>query len=129
MSSRTDTRDRPRLATFATSHFCEKARWALEWHGIVFDEVTWPPGLHRILAARAGAKETSLPLLIGCGEIVEGSSAIINWAERNADSVGASNRVRSATKCWASSTVPTRSSASMCAASPMPSSCRVMPMW
>jgi glutathione S-transferase len=86
MSSRTDTRDRPRLAAFATSHYCEKARWALEWHGIAFDEVTWPPGLHRLLAARAGAKATSLPLLIGRGEIVEGSSAIIDWAERNADS-------------------------------------------
>jgi len=84
MSSRTDTRDRPRLATFATSHYCEKARWALEWHGIAFDEVTWPPGLHRLLAARGGAKATSLPLLIGCGEVVEGSSAIIDWAERNA---------------------------------------------
>jgi len=87
MSSRTDTRDRPprpRLATFATSHFCEKARWALEWHGIPFDEVTWPPGLHRVLAARAGAKRTSLPLLIGPGEVVEGSGAIIDWAERNA---------------------------------------------
>jgi glutathione S-transferase len=87
MSSPTDTRDhpkRPRLATFATSHFCEKARWALDWHGIEYDEVIWPPGLHRVLAARAGAKATSLPLLIGAGEVVEGSGAIIDWAERNA---------------------------------------------
>ncbi len=93
MSNRTDTRDRshrPRLATFATSHFCEKARWALEWHGIQFDEVTWPPGLHRVLAARAGAKATSLPLLIGAGEVVEGSSAIIDWAERNSAESGRS---------------------------------------
>jgi glutathione S-transferase len=86
MSSRTDTRDRPRLATFATSHYCEKARWALQWHGIAFDEVIWPPGLHRLLAARAGAKATSLPLLIGDREVVEGSSAIIDWAERHAES-------------------------------------------
>jgi glutathione S-transferase len=93
MSSPTDTRDRPnrpRLATFATSHFCEKARWALDWHGIEFDEVTWPPGLHRVLAARAGAKATSLPLLISAGEVVEGSSAIIDWAERNALASGRS---------------------------------------
>jgi len=90
MSIRTDTPNRPRLATFATSHFCEKARWALQWHGIAFDEVTWPPGLHRLLAARAGAKATSLPLLIGDGGVVEGSSAIIDWAERNASDAGRS---------------------------------------
>ena len=35
----------PRLITFAASHFCEKARWALDWHGIAYDEIGWPPGL------------------------------------------------------------------------------------
>ena len=27
---------RPRLVTFGISHFCEKARWALDWHGCTF---------------------------------------------------------------------------------------------
>ena len=45
---------RPQLITFAASHFCEKARWALDWHGISYEEVGWPPGLHQVLAKRHG---------------------------------------------------------------------------
>ena len=30
---------KPQLITFAASHFCEKARWALDWHGIAYEEV------------------------------------------------------------------------------------------
>ena len=55
---------RPKLITFAASHFCEKGRWALDWHGIAYDEVGWPPGVHQILARRsaaAGEANTSLP--------------------------------------------------------------------
>ena len=33
---------RPQLITFAAFHFCEKARWALDWHGISYEEVGWP---------------------------------------------------------------------------------------
>jgi glutathione S-transferase len=84
------TNTKPRLVTFPTSHFCEKGRWALDWHGIAFDEITWAPGLHRVLAARAGAKGSSLPLLFGDGEVVEGSGAIIDWAERHAPDPGRS---------------------------------------
>jgi Glutathione S-transferase, N-terminal domain len=29
-----------KLVTFALSHFCEKARWALDWHGIAYDEIS-----------------------------------------------------------------------------------------
>lgn len=54
---------RPQLITFATSHFCEKARWALDWHGVSYDEVGWPPGLHQILAKRRGLKEAKVPIL------------------------------------------------------------------
>jgi hypothetical protein len=25
---------RPKLIVFGLSHFCEKARWVLDWHGI-----------------------------------------------------------------------------------------------
>src|SRR6187397_1237510 len=50
--------------TFGFSHFCEKARWALDWHGIAYQEIGWPPGVHRILAKRCGAKGTTLPILL-----------------------------------------------------------------
>jgi glutathione S-transferase len=64
------------------SHFCEKARWALDWHGIPYEEISWPPGVHRILAKRCGAKGTTLPILFDNQVLVEGSGAIIDWADR-----------------------------------------------
>jgi glutathione S-transferase len=72
----------PRLITFGRSHFCEKARWALDWHGIAYDEIGWPPGLHIILAKRCGAKATTLPILLDGESVTQGSGAIIDWAER-----------------------------------------------
>jgi glutathione S-transferase len=71
----------PRLMTFGRSHFCEKARWALDWHGIAYDEIGWPPGLHIILAKRRGAKATTLPILLDGESVIQGSGAIIDWAE------------------------------------------------
>jgi glutathione S-transferase len=59
---------KPRLITFGRSHFCEKARWALDWHGIAYDEIGWPPGLHIILAKRCGAKTTTLFLSSSTGK-------------------------------------------------------------
>jgi glutathione S-transferase len=73
-----------RLITFGISHYCEKARWALDWHAIPFDEVGWPPGLHRNLARRLGAPGSSLPILIDGGTVIQGSGEIIDWAERQA---------------------------------------------
>ena len=70
-----------RLITFGRSHFCEKARWALDWHGIAYDEIGWPPGLHIILAKRRGATATTLPILLDGESVIQGSGAIIDWAE------------------------------------------------
>lgn len=41
-----------RFMTFGISPYCEKARWALDWHRIPYREIGWPPGLHQILAKR-----------------------------------------------------------------------------
>ena len=75
---------RPRLITFGISHFCEKARWALDWHGIAYDEVSWPPGVHGILAKRCGAKGTTLPIVLDGETAIQGSAAIIDWADQQA---------------------------------------------
>jgi glutathione S-transferase len=75
---------RPRLVTFGISHFCEKARWALDWHGVVYEEISWPPGVHQILAKRCGAKGTTLPILLDNEMVVQGSGAIIDWADQKA---------------------------------------------
>jgi glutathione S-transferase len=71
----------PQLITFAASHFCEKARWALDWHHIRYDEVGWPPGLHQILAKRSGAKHTTVPILFDGDDVIQGSGAIIDWTD------------------------------------------------
>jgi glutathione S-transferase len=60
---------KPVLVVFGISHFCEKARWALDWHGISYTEVTWPPGLHRPLLKKHGAKGSSLPVVLD-GDLV-----------------------------------------------------------
>jgi glutathione S-transferase len=72
---------RPKLIVFGLSHFCEKARWALDWHGIAYSEINWAPGLHRMLLKRYGANGSTLPVLLDDETIVQGSSAIIDWAE------------------------------------------------
>ncbi len=74
----------PRLFTFGISHYCEKARWALEWHGVDFVEVCWPPGPHRLLARIVGADETTMPIMRLGNIIIQGSAKIMDWAEHNA---------------------------------------------
>jgi glutathione S-transferase len=77
---------RPKLITFAASHFCEKARWALDWHGLDYEEIGWPPGLHLILTKVHGAQSSTLPILFDGGALIQGSAAIIDWAgSRSAD--------------------------------------------
>jgi len=75
---------KPVLVVFGVSHFCEKARWALDWHGISYTEIGWPPGLHRALLRQHGAKGSSLPVVLDGDLVVEGSGAIIDWAESKA---------------------------------------------
>jgi len=72
---------KPKLITFGISHFCEKARWALDWHGIPYEEIGWPPGWHLVLAKRCGAKAGTLPIVLDRETVIQGSDAIIDWAE------------------------------------------------
>jgi glutathione S-transferase len=76
------THSRTRLITFGISHFCEKARWALDWHGIPYEEIGWPPGWHLVLAKRCGARANTLPIVLDGEAVIQGSGAIIDWAER-----------------------------------------------
>jgi glutathione S-transferase len=73
-----------RLIAFGLSHYCEKARWALDWHRIPFEEVGWPPGLHFLLARRLGARRSSLPILMAGETLIQGSDEIIDWTEQQA---------------------------------------------
>lgn len=77
------TGESAKLITFRVSHYCEKARWALDWHGIPYEEISWAPGLHRVAAKSRGARGSTVPILLDATELVQGSNAIVDWAERN----------------------------------------------
>src|SRR5215212_1631565 len=52
-----------RLVTIPISHYCEKARWALERVGIPYREERHVQGIHRFAARRAGGGIT-VPVLV-----------------------------------------------------------------
>jgi len=71
----------PDLYLFAISHYCEKARWGLDALGIVYALRHLPPGVHMQVTQELGAPGSSLPVLVSEGEVVQGSGAILDWAE------------------------------------------------
>jgi glutathione S-transferase len=77
--------DQPVLYVFAISHYCEKARWALDYLGIEYSLKFLPPGVHGRVAKKLGVPGTSLPILQLGEKIIQGSSQIIDWAELNRD--------------------------------------------
>jgi glutathione S-transferase len=71
----------PVLYVFAISHYCERARWALDSLGVEYELRHLPPGSHVQVTKQLGAAGSSLPLLVAEGRVVHGSGAIIDWAE------------------------------------------------
>lgn len=74
------------LYQFPISHYCEKARWALQIKQLEFHEINSPPGLHKlILKIRAPQARPPLtvPLLTDGNSLIQGSSAIVDFAQRN----------------------------------------------
>jgi glutathione S-transferase len=67
-----------RLYTFNLSHFSEKARWALDYEGIAYEEKILLPGPHQLTTRRI-AKKTEVPILEHDGKHVQGSSAILDY--------------------------------------------------
>lgn len=73
-----------RLITIAISHFCEKARWALERAGVDYDECAHMQMLHVIAVRRARASGSTVPVLV-CGDTVLSDSAdILDYADARA---------------------------------------------
>ncbi len=72
---------RPRLLTIPISHFCEKARWALERAGIEYEEEPHVQLVHRLVALRTGAGRRVPILITEEGPLAE-SAAIVRWADR-----------------------------------------------
>jgi glutathione S-transferase len=75
----------PTLITIPFSHFCEKARWALEHAGVPFHEEGHVPGLHRFAVRRARGRPGSVPVLVVEGQgILDDSPLIVRWADNQA---------------------------------------------
>ena len=68
----------PRLIVLPPSHYCERARWALDHAGVAYTEDRWGVGLHVPLAKRLMAG-TGLPILDTGAEIIQGSDRILDW--------------------------------------------------
>jgi glutathione S-transferase len=69
-----------RLVTIPISHYCEKARWALERAGIPYREERHVQGIHRIAARRAGGGRTTPVLVTPEGALGE-SEEILRWVD------------------------------------------------
>jgi glutathione S-transferase len=75
-----DTRVVLRLITIPISHYCEKARWALDRAGIPYREERHVQGIHRIAALRAGGGNT-VPVLVTPDGAVGESEEILRWVD------------------------------------------------
>jgi glutathione S-transferase len=69
-----------RLITIPISHYCEKARWALERAGIAYREERHIQGVHMFMARRAGGGITVPVLVTQEGSIGE-SEDILHWVD------------------------------------------------
>jgi len=69
------------LYQISISHFCEKARWALDFKGIPYRSVNLLPVAH-ILATRRLAPSTTVPILVHDGNILQNSPVILDYLEK-----------------------------------------------
>lgn len=75
--------NKPRLLTIPMSHYCEKARWALERLGIDYLEVRQLQGFH-YLYSFPWAQSPMVPILRINGETFTDSTAILHALDRRA---------------------------------------------
>lgn len=78
---------KPVLHVFAISHYCEKARWALDYLDIDYKLRYLAPGIHIQVAKKLGLPATSLPILTAGGTVLQGSREIVDWADAKTASV------------------------------------------
>ena len=70
-----------RLITIPISHYCEKARWALDRARVRYREERHVQGIHRIAARRAGGGQT-VPVLVTAQGAIGESEQILRWVDR-----------------------------------------------
>ena len=69
-----------RLITIPISHYCEKARWALERAGMPYRDERHVQGVHRLAARRAGGG-TTVPVLVTPDGVIGESGEILAWVD------------------------------------------------
>jgi glutathione S-transferase len=70
----------PRLITIPISHYCEKARWALERAEIPYREEPHLQAIHVVHVWRAGRSRTA-PVLVTGEAVLTESAEIVRWAD------------------------------------------------
>ena len=73
-----------RLVTIPISHYCEKARWALDRAGIAYREERHIQIVHRVASRRAGGGGT-VPVLVTAEGVFGQSADILAYADRNTE--------------------------------------------
>ena len=69
-----------KLVTIPISHYCEKARWALDRCGVAFVEHAHMQGVHGFVARRAGGGVTA-PVLVSSDGVFTESAQIVDYAD------------------------------------------------
>jgi glutathione S-transferase len=75
-----------RLITIPISHYCEKARWALDRAGIAYHEERHVQIVHRVAARRAGGGGT-VPVLVTAEGVFAQSADIVAYADSHTEPV------------------------------------------
>src|SRR5258706_15412958 len=70
------------LITIRFSHYCEKARWALDRAGVSYDERAYIPGFHQMGTRPRGGR--SVPILVTPHGVLKESTDIVKHADMRA---------------------------------------------
>jgi glutathione S-transferase len=69
-----------RLITIGPSHYCEKARWALDFFGVDYVEEPHPPLIHWAWSLPSGGGRT-VPILRAGGQVIGDSTEILHFLD------------------------------------------------
>jgi glutathione S-transferase len=71
-----------KLMIFPHSHFCEKARRAMDRKNVLYQCVTLLSGVH-VWSLRKLAKSSTLPVMVHGGDIIQGSSENTSFVDEH----------------------------------------------
>ncbi|HET9395738.1 MAG TPA: glutathione S-transferase N-terminal domain-containing protein, partial [Nitrospiraceae bacterium] len=69
------------LYDFTFSHYCEKARWALDFKNVTYTPRHLLPGFHARIT-RSIAPLSCVPVLVADGAVIQDSTEIINFLDK-----------------------------------------------